>query len=118
LSKRQSNGDNPPPNLGKSGTILWQSIASEFRIDNAGLYETLLQICECKYTLDDIIGRKSRADDDKTFQALLKAEVGCRSFIVRGMQRLGVGKVRGPGRPGSGGVGITYRDLDRLGLPR
>ena len=40
---------------------------------------------------------------------LLKHEIAARSFVVRTLSRLGlnVEPVRGPGRPGSGGLGIT-----------
>jgi hypothetical protein len=39
----------------------------------------------------------------------LKHEIANRSFVVRTLTRLGlnVEPVRGPGRPGSGGLGIT-----------
>ncbi len=40
-----STGTRPPANLGEAGSKLWQSIQSEYRIDDAGGIAMLLQLC-------------------------------------------------------------------------
>jgi hypothetical protein len=108
-------GDKPPVTLGKAGATLWRTVTDQFCLDDAGSRETLLQVCEAKDSLEDTVARKKQAADDKTFQALLKAEVGYRSFIVRGLERLGVGPdKKAIGRPVHDGGGITLQQLNRL----
>jgi hypothetical protein len=40
-----STATRPPANLGEAGSKLWQSIQSEYRIDDAGGIAMLLQLC-------------------------------------------------------------------------
>jgi hypothetical protein len=86
-----------PPILGKSGAKLWQSIQSEYRIDDAGGRAILLQICltldradECAEALDGdgvMIRTKSGGLRD---HPLLKLELASRSFVVKSLHKLGL----------------------------
>lgn len=67
----------PPSNLGEAGADMWRSIQSDFRVDDAPGWNTLLQICHA-------------ADIAETAHArgLLKEELAARAFITRGIGRL------------------------------
>jgi hypothetical protein len=79
-----------------SGTALWNSIQSEFRISDAGGVELLLQACEAS---DRLAGLRARIEADgevittrggpKAHPAL-REELAGRAFIVRTLVRLGV----------------------------
>jgi hypothetical protein len=99
----------PPANLGEAGTKLWQALQKEYRIDDAGGCEMLLQIClaadraeECAAVIaadGPTIRTKAAGIRD---HPLLKHELAARSFIVRSLHRLGLDiepKRDGPGRP-------------------
>jgi hypothetical protein len=85
----------PPPNLGEAGQNLWRSIQTDFRVDDAPGWNTLLQICHA-----DIA-------DEAHARGLLKDELAARAFITRGLHRLNfdvepsrdrVGRPPGPSR--------------------
>ncbi len=81
----------PPTDLGEAGRDLWQSIMSEFRVDDAPGRATLFQICAAADIADEAHER-----------GLLKDELAARAFITRGLHRLNfdVEPTRGgPGRP-------------------
>jgi hypothetical protein len=96
----------PPATLGKTGAALWASIMLEHNITDAGRRETLLQIClavdraaECA----DIIARDGtmiRGQNGLKEHPLLKVEMNCQSFVVRGLARLSEKKP--VGRPSHG----------------
>jgi hypothetical protein len=85
-----------PANLGEAGASLWQSIMAEYRIDDAGGREMLLQICAAADSAADYaaiiandgpVVRTGRVLKD---HPLLKHELAARSFIVRSLHRLGL----------------------------
>lgn len=86
----------PPANLGKAGGKVWQSIMSEYRIDDAGGCETLLQICLAADRADECAAEIA-ADGGPVIRTkhgllkdhpLLKHELAARSFVVRSLHRL------------------------------
>jgi hypothetical protein len=86
----------PPPSLGKAGTKLWVDIKREYRVDDAGGNEMLLQICsaadraaECAAVIAEdgpVIKTKQGMKD----HPLLRHELAARSFVVRSLHRLGL----------------------------
>jgi hypothetical protein len=113
-------GTPPPRKLGRPGTALWQSINSEYVIDDAGGIETLLQVCAAADRLEDIAkqieadGLVIRSKTGVKEHPLLKMELGLRSFITRNLMRLGINiePVKPVGRPGRG-IGITWQDIQQ-----
>ena len=111
----KANGASPPSGLGKSGKMLWQSIQSEYKIDDAGGRALLHQICisidradECAEAIDRD-GPMIRTKNGLRDHPLLKLELQSRAFIVRALHRLGLDiepPRAGPGRP-SGTVNPT-----------
>jgi hypothetical protein len=98
----------PPKTIGQSGRELWQAITTEFAIDDAASKALLLQVCACTDRLSEISERISRegltveTKGGPNDHPLLKSEIACRSFIIRGLQRLGLEPSRPIGRPGNG----------------
>jgi hypothetical protein len=97
-----------PSTLGKAGAKLWQSIMTEYRIDDAGGREMLLQICTAADRADEFAAEIARdgpmIKTKHVFKEhpLLKHELAARSFVVRSLHRLGldIEPTRdGPGRP-------------------
>ncbi|MDE5440525.1 hypothetical protein GWG65_03480 [Bradyrhizobium sp. CSA207] len=97
----------PSRNLGKHGLALWNKINSEYEIEDAGGVEVLVQICS---TLDRAESLAAEVDRDgpvvMTKHGLkehpaLRAELGCRAFITRNLQRLGLNlePLKNVGRP-------------------
>jgi hypothetical protein len=86
----------PPSGLGKAGTKLWADIKREYRIDDAGGNQMLLQICnaadraaECAEIIaadGPVIKIKQGIKD----HPLLRHELAARSFVVRSLHRLGL----------------------------
>ncbi len=99
----------PPANLEEAGKTLWLAIQSEYRIDDAGGREMLLQICQAAdtaKTCTDAISRDGPMIKTKTGfrdHPLLKHQLAARSFVVRSLHRLGLEleaeQPRGVGRP-------------------
>ena len=91
-----------------AGQALWAEVQRQYRIDDIGGYETLRQIC-C--AVDMIARLRQRIDADGAIiegpngmreHPGLKMELQYRSFVVRGLARLGLSiePLRsGPGRP-------------------
>jgi hypothetical protein len=77
VEQTSSDPTSPPPQLGEAGRNLWRSIQSEFRVDDAPGWNTLLQIC-CAADIAE------EAHD----RSLLKDELAARSFVTRGLHRL------------------------------
>jgi hypothetical protein len=90
-----SNSIAPPASLGRAGADLWQSIQSEYRVDDAPGRQMLLQICGAADTIsecDEIIARDGATIRTKAGlkeHPLLKIQLAARSFIVRALHRLG-----------------------------
>ena len=108
VNSTKANLTSTPSTLGKPGATLWQSIMSEYKIDDAGGREMLLQICtaadradECAEAIDRD-GPMIRTKTGLREHPLLKLELASRSFVVRSLHRLGldIEPTRdGPGRP-------------------
>ena len=84
----------PPANLGPAGAKLWQSITREYRIDDAGGNEMLIQICATADRVEEYaatIARDGLTVRTKTGvrdHPLLKHELAARAFITRALHRL------------------------------
>ncbi len=97
-----------PATLAKTGSVLRQSIQREYKIDDAGGAEMLLQICVAADRADEcaeIIQRDGPVITTRhgmKEHPLLKIELASRSFVVRSLHRLGLDiepTRAGPGRP-------------------
>lgn len=99
----------PPParTLGAPGQALWDSVTSEYTIDDAGGVETLMQICFARDSLE-ICMTQLQADGPMIYgksgakaHPLMRDELALRSFIVRGLARLGLAieTIKPVGRP-------------------
>lgn len=109
LVKNTPNSAIPPRKLGKHGMDLWRSVTGEYLIDDCGGIELLTGACQ---SLDRAESCRAQIDRDGEMlktktglkeHPLLKAELACRAFIARSIQRLGLEfeAVRAsPGRPG------------------
>jgi hypothetical protein len=97
----------PPRRLGEYGSALWCKIMSEYDITDSGGVEVLAQICA---TLDRAESLAAEVDRDGPIimtksgpkeHPALRAELGCRAFITRNLQRLGlnVETIKPVGRP-------------------
>jgi hypothetical protein len=108
----------PPANLDKPGLTLWRSIRREIEFDDAGSFELLAQICLAEDRVSAIsnqIAREGLTIETKhglKEHPLLKSELGLRAFIARSLVKLR--QSNRLGRPPSGGVGITWRQLQNL----
>jgi hypothetical protein len=103
----------PSRPLGTHGMRLWQEIQAEYRIQDAGGLEVLLQLCSALDRAEELAAAIDRdgvlISSGKDGNGPLKAhpaireELACRSFVVRSLERLGVSisvePRRGPGRP-------------------
>jgi hypothetical protein len=110
----------PPVTLGKAGATLWKTIQTEYRIEDAGGREILLQICAAT---DDLAECDAAiAHDGAVIQArngvlkehpLCRRQLAIRAFICRSVQRLGLTleTTKPIGRPPGLG-GPTYEDFD------
>jgi hypothetical protein len=90
---------------------------SAYAIDDVGGQELLAQACAasdraeaCREIIDqegEIVTTRSGRRD----HPLLRHELAARSFVTKTLTRLGldVQPVKGVGRPGSGGLGVTER---------
>ena len=103
----------PPRKLGDHGLSLWQSIQSEYRIDDAAGRELLTLICEAS---DRIAALGAKIDEDGTLietesgpkvHPAVKEELAHRAFISRTLRQLGLNlePTRLVGRP------TTWRKL-------
>jgi hypothetical protein len=110
----------PPDGLAEAGARLWRSVVAEHEIKDVASRETLYQICvaadravECKAQIDR--EGPSVKTNSGLFKEhpLLKMELAQRSFVVKGLHRLGIMGKNPVGRPATGNAcGITYEQLD------
>ena len=101
----------PPRPLGTHGQALWNEIQREYAIADTDGIEVLAQICAAldrAEQLSEAIQREGPLVPTSNGNAMrghpaIKDELSCRTFIVRGLQRLGINisvvPPRGPGRP-------------------
>lgn len=125
MKRKQLNLTDPPSILGKTGAELWCAIQDEREIVDTGGLETLRQLClaadrvaQCAAAIKrdgSMIKTKSGELRDNP---LLRHELASRAFIIRALSRLGriaTETKQRVGRPGYGGIGISYEDLHRNG---
>jgi hypothetical protein len=105
----------PPRALGEAGKSLCR-IMSSYAITDQGGIELLYQCCAAADRAESLHKRINQDGETLVVNGIVKAhpalrdELAARSFIARTITRLGLdveGVRSGPGRPGSGGVGIT-----------
>ena len=123
LSRPEPKGLQPSRTLGKAGATLWHSITAEYDLSDSGGRELLCLICEA---LDRVQSLRTQIDKEGEVvttkegnirdNPLLRHELAGRSFIAKGLAKLGLAletPMRGVGRPpGPGlGVGPEYRRL-------
>lgn len=114
----------PPRSLGKAGASLWGRISEEYDLSDAGGRELLCLICE---TLDRVERLRTQIDKEgeivtdakghRRDHALLRHELAGRSFISKGLQKLGLAletSQRGVGRPPGPGLGVGSEYISRL----
>src|SRR6516162_1002096 len=97
----------PPRKLGVLGSSLWQSIQSEYRIDDAAGRELLAQACEAADRVArlaeriDADGEVIESKNGPKVHPAVKEELAGRAFIVRTLRQLGLTlePVRAVGRP-------------------
>src|SRR5262245_43793764 len=86
----------PMHGLGDHGRALWQLITSQYSIDDAGGIEILRQICSAADRVEelaaaiDLDGAIVRTRTGVKEHPAVKLELQLRSFIVRGLHRLGL----------------------------
>jgi len=97
----------PPRKLGKAGQALWDAVQNEFRIEDCGGVELLMQACLAADRAEALAARIDK-DGETIHTAMglkahpcLKDELAARSFICRTLQRLGITDeaIRPIGRP-------------------
>jgi hypothetical protein len=100
-------GTPPPRKLGAHGANLWDAVMAEYAIDDRGGIEILAQVCaaldraEDLSALLDAAGAVIRTKTGLREHPALKAELACRAFICRNLQRLGLNleAIKPEGRP-------------------
>lgn len=89
-------GTQPPRKLGAHGETLWNAVMSEYSITDIGGVEILAQICAaldraealaCQINID---GPTIMTKTGLREHPALKAEIACRAFVCRNLQRLGL----------------------------
>jgi ribosomal protein L13E len=97
----------PPHKLGDHGLSLWQSIQSEYQVDDAAGRELLAQACEAADRIArlaeriDADGEVIETENGPKVHPAVKEELAGRAFIVRTLRQLGLTlePVRAVGRP-------------------
>jgi hypothetical protein len=109
-----------PRKLGEHGLLLWQSIQSEFRVDDSAGREMLAQACEAADRVARLAekinadGEVIETENGPRPHPLLKDELAGRAFIVRVLRQLGLNlePVRSVGRPTSWRKQQEQRDAE------
>jgi hypothetical protein len=104
-----STGIAPPRPLGEHGHELWAAVQHEYAVTDRGGVELLAQACAALDRAEALAARI--AEDGEVIYGktgpkahpAIKDEIGCRAFVCRTLQRLGlnVEAIKPVGRPGS-----------------
>src|SRR6516165_1005731 len=89
-------GPKPPRHLGRHGMALWTAITSEYRVDDSGGIEMLMQACLAADRVEALAEQISR--DGEVIRTKggmrshpgLKDEIALRAFIVRTIRAMGL----------------------------
>jgi hypothetical protein len=121
--RESTTGPKPPSHLGDVAKRLWCDVTDNYQVDDPASLQVLSEACSA---LDRAERCRRQIDaDGETYQSrggmlrahpLLAPEVQTRALACRLLQRLGLDlePVRpGVGRPGGGGVGISWQDLQK-----
>ena len=124
LSRPEPKGLKPSRTLGQAGANLWARITAEYDLSDSGGAELLCLICQSLDRAESLRAQIDREgeivttkDGNRRDHPALRHELGNRSFIAKGLAKLGLNletPVRGVGRPpGPGlGVGPEYRRVN------
>jgi hypothetical protein len=119
ISLVRSSAPEPPRKLGAAGHDLWRTVQAQYGITDIGGTETLMQICLAVDRLEALASRITRDGEvvetsrGPRAHPALRDELQTRAFVVRSLQRLGLGvePLKQIGRPNHG-LGIAWEDLD------
>jgi hypothetical protein len=110
----------PKRKLGKHGLSLWNDVQSEYEVEDRAGLELLTQACialDRAERLAEAIEREGEivhtAKGEIRVHPGIKLELGCRSFVAKTLQKLGLNwePVRGVGRPPAEfGAGVRLND--------
>jgi hypothetical protein len=110
----------PKRKLGKHGTILWNDLLTEYEIEDRAGLELLTQACQAldraerlAEAIEDEGEIVHTAKGDVRVHPGIKLELGCRSFVAKTLQKLGLNwePVRSVGRPPAQfGAGVRLND--------
>ena len=107
LTGSTATGIQPPRDLGRHGTTLWNGVMSEYQIRDIGGVEILAQVCAALDTAEQC-AEQIRTDGVTILTKTglrehpsLKHELAARAFICRNLQRLGLNieTIKPVGRP-------------------
>src|SRR5262245_18656053 len=96
VGKAAQNAPNPPRKLGSAGEALWFRVQDEFRIEDCGGQEILMQICLAQDRLDELAsaieadGARVLTKSGPKAHPCLKEETSLRGFVCRQLSRLGI----------------------------
>jgi hypothetical protein len=101
--------------LGDDGRRLWEAVQAEYAIADSAGVELLCLACEsldraaqlsAAVVADGVVIRTARGETRE--QPALKAELACRAFVAKALDRLGlnVEPAKPNGRPVMGGLGV------------
>jgi len=107
VGQQALNAPNPPRKLGPGGEALWFRVQNEYRIEDVGGVEILMQICLAQDRVEDLTatidaeGASVTTKSGPKAHPCLREELQTRAFICRQLQRLGITDepVKPMGRP-------------------
>jgi hypothetical protein len=86
----------PPRKLGPAGENLWNRVQNDYRIEDVGGQELLMQACLAQDRADELAaiidadGARVMTKNGPRAHPCLRDELAARAFIVRTLQRLGI----------------------------
>jgi len=109
------NNADPPRKLGPAGENLWNRVQNDYRIEDVGGVELLMQACLAQDRAEELAaiidadGARVMTKSGPKDHPCLKHELAARAFICRTLQRLGITDevIKPVGHPVRGGLGWT-----------